>query len=132
LKKVFYRGYGKYYFERRLKDVENAKSEKEANEICGEIYRWRRVWYKEQEGTIHETLTMIKQIGEMIISGSKGRYTDDDNPDVEVCRLILIVPYWRIMFEYKRIMIDKRLEKEKLEKEKTQREKACQFSTSSC
>jgi hypothetical protein len=47
------------------------------------------------------------------------KYTEnDDNPAIEVWRWVLVVPWWRVIFECKRHMIDlKEKEEEKIKAE---------------
>lgn len=42
---------------------------------------------------------------------------DDDNPKIEVWKWVLVVQWWRIIFKYKRNLIDEK-EKENLENKK--------------
>jgi hypothetical protein len=116
LAEIFYRDYGSYYFERRCQDYLEAKSIVESVRIDTEIWKWIGIWYGRKQKAREKALQMIKQIGEILseeISVKLSYNDDENNPTVEVWRWNLIVPVWRIVFEYKRMMIDKRLEEEK-------------------
>jgi hypothetical protein len=64
-------------------------------------------------GAADEALEMIKEIGNTFEEELKNQYCEDEmDPEVDVWRWILVVPWWRIIFEFKRFQLDKK-EKEK-------------------
>jgi hypothetical protein len=44
------------------------------------------------------------------------KYLDDDIPEIDIWKWLLVIPWWRISFEYKRHMID--LKQKKVNEEK--------------
>jgi hypothetical protein len=113
---VFFMGYGEYYFKQRCKDYFNAKSIVEAVKIDTEIWNWLTVWYGKCKDAREEALQLINDIGDELQESTSNKvvFNDDKNdPEVEVWRWNLYVPVWRIMFEYKRVLIDRRIEEEK-------------------
>jgi hypothetical protein len=124
LSAVFYRGYGEYYFKRRFIELEKYREAGKSNiveRIEKDIIDWNNCWYvkrnpEEYGEAKNAAIEIITQVGdELSWFLRKINYTEDVNdPQMEVWRFgYPIVPYWRLMFEYKRMLIDKRLEEEK-------------------
>jgi hypothetical protein len=116
LSDAFYRRYGEYYFKRRMIDWGNEKHPGRNEKIFNEIYRWHFTWYKckyyyKIRNGCYE---VINEVRRKIENEKKLKYMEDiDDLQVEIWRWNLVVPFWRLMFEYKRILIDRRLEEEK-------------------
>jgi hypothetical protein len=120
LYEVFYYGFGDYYFKKRFEDIENIGKEYLKYQIEEEIYRWHKVFYRfdgydKVRADCYDIIQQVKdklQIQEA--EKKKIVYCEDENdPKFEFLGMFLRVPWWRILFEYRRMNIDKRLEEEK-------------------
>jgi hypothetical protein len=118
LKLVLYRGYGKYYPEQRFIDVERANSKEEADKIEKEIREYNLAFYTHYREERCDTFQILRWIEKRIGEKFKDKYTESkDDPEIETWQWVMVVPYWRLIFEYKRVMIGKRLKEEKEQKE---------------
>jgi hypothetical protein len=62
--------------------------------------------------TVQEALLLIKMIREELEEETDNCYQDDESdPEAEIWRWVLIVPWWRIIFEYKRFKLDQEAKK---------------------
>jgi hypothetical protein len=54
-----------------------------------------------------ETIDLISEIETKLAIEEKKKYCEsDDDPPVEVWKWCVVVPWWRIIFEYKRFKLD--------------------------
>jgi hypothetical protein len=119
LYEVFYYGFGDYYFKKRFEDLENIGKEYLKYQIEEEICRWNKVfyWSNEYSSVRSECYDIIQSVHNKVqaqdTEKKKVYYEDEDDPQFEFLGMFLRVPWWRIIFEYKRMNIDKRLEEEK-------------------
>jgi hypothetical protein len=114
LKEVFYRGYGSYYFNQKCEKIVNwcvtdKRDAREYEKAMNELDEWKSIWYGKHKTAIREALSLIDNIEAAIEKEDKiVEYKDDEEkPEVEVWRFgIPIAPWWRIIFEQKRMAID--------------------------
>jgi hypothetical protein len=121
LLEVLWRSEGKLFFNERYERIlylqESKNNLGEAAQLEEEIFFMLKHRNNMDDicETVQESLLLIKMIREALEEESDNYYQDDESdPEVEIWKWILVVPWWRIIFEYKRFKLDQEAKKREM------------------